>query len=154
MWPAKPIRLIVPFAPGVCPHVVSRLVAEPLTQALGQPIVADNRVGAAGIIGAEAPARSPADGYTLFMSVNSIMGINTSVYATLPCDQVKDFMLVMQVPRLPCVLITGNSQPSQSLKDLLVRAKTRPASIDYESLGVDSGPHLLMEMMNNMPACA
>lgn len=149
-WPEKPIRLIVPFAAGVSPDVVSRIIADPLGRALGQPVVIDNRAGAAGIIGAEAAARSPADGYTLFMTVNSIMGINPSVYAKLPYDPVKDFVPVTQVARVPYVLITGNNQPDKTLKDLLARAKARPASVDYGSLGIGSGPHLVMEMMNNL----
>jgi tripartite-type tricarboxylate transporter receptor subunit TctC len=149
-WPEKPIKLIVPFAAGVSPDVVSRIIAEPLGRALGQPVVIDNRAGAAGIIGAEAAKRSPGDGYTLFMTVNSIMGINPSVYAKLPYDPLKDFVPVTQVARVPYVLVTGTSQPDKSLKDLLVRAKAKPNSVEYGSLGVGSGPHLVMEMMNNM----
>lgn len=149
-WPDKPIKLIVPFAAGVSPDVVSRIIAEPLGRALGQPVIVDNRAGAAGIIGAEAAARSPADGYTLFMTVNSIMGINPSVYAKLPYDPLKDFVPVTQVARVPYVLITGNNQPDKSLKDLLARSKAKPGSVEYGSLGVGSGPHLVMEMMNNM----
>jgi tripartite-type tricarboxylate transporter receptor subunit TctC len=149
-WPDKPIKLIVPFAAGVSPDVVSRIIAEPLGRALGQPVVIDNRAGAAGIIGAEAAARSPGDGYTLFMTVNSIMGINPSVYAKLPYDPLKDFVPVTQVARVPYVLITGNNQPDKSLKDLLAHAKAKPGAVEYGSLGVGSGPHLVMEMMNNM----
>lgn len=149
-WPEKPIKLIVPFAAGVSPDVVSRILAEPLGRALGQPVVIDNRAGAAGIIGAEAAARSPGDGYTLFMSVNSIMGINPSVYTKLPYDPMKDFVPVTQVARVPYVLITGNDQPNKTLKALLTAAKANPGSVEYGSLGLGSGPHLVMEMMNNM----
>jgi tripartite-type tricarboxylate transporter receptor subunit TctC len=149
-WPDKPIRMVVPFAAGVSPDVVARMIAEPLGRALGQPVVIDNRAGAAGIIGAEVAARSPGDGYTLFMSVNSIMGINPSVYAKLPYDPVKDFMPVTQVARVPYVLITGTNQPNKTLKDLVAAAKAKPDSIEYGSLGVGSGPHLVMEMMNNL----
>jgi tripartite-type tricarboxylate transporter receptor subunit TctC len=149
-WPDKPIKLVVPFAAGVSPDVVSRIISEPLGRALGQPIVIDNRAGAAGIIGAEAAARSPADGYTLFMTVNSIMGINPAVYTKLPYDSLKDFVPVTLVARVPYVLVTGNNQPDKSLKDLLVRAKAKPNAVEYGSLGVGSGPHLVMEMMNNM----
>ncbi len=149
-WPEKPIKLIVPFAAGVSPDVVSRILAEPLGRALGQPVVIDNRAGAAGIIGAEAAARSPGDGYTLFMAVNSIMGINPSVYTKLPYDAIKDFVPVTQIARVPYVLITGNNQPYKTLKDMLAAAKAKPGSVEYGSLGVGSGPHLVMEMMNNM----
>lgn len=121
-WPEKPIKMVVPFAAGVSPDVVARMIAEPLGRALGQPVVIDNRAGAAGIIGAEVAARSAGDGYTLFMSVNSIMGINPSVYAKLPYDAVKDFMPVTQVAKVPYVLITGVNQPNKTLKDLVAAA--------------------------------
>jgi len=149
-WPNKPIKIIVPFAAGVSPDVVTRMISESLGRALGQPVIVDNRAGAAGIIGAEAAARSLPDGYTLFMTVNSIMGINPVVYAKLPYDPTKDFVPVTQVARVPYVLVTGPKQPWGSLKDLLAAARTKPGSIDYASLGVGSGPHLVMEMMNNM----
>jgi tripartite-type tricarboxylate transporter receptor subunit TctC len=149
-WPQKPIRIVVPFAAGVSPDVVTRIISEPLGRALGQPMVIDNRAGAAGIIGAEVAARSPADGYTLFMTVNSIMGINPNVYVKLPYDPLRDFAPVTQVALVPYVLVTGPNQPDKSLKDLLARAKAKPGSVDYGSLGVGSGPHVVMEMMNNM----
>jgi tripartite-type tricarboxylate transporter receptor subunit TctC len=149
-WPEKPIKLIVPFAAGVSPDVVSRIIADPLGRALGQPVVIDNRAGASGIIGAEAAAKSPGDGYTLFMAVNSIVGINPNVYTKLPYDTFRDFAPVTQVAQVPYVLITGPNQPDKSLKDLLARAKLKGGSVEYGSLGVGSGPHVVMEMMNNM----
>jgi tripartite-type tricarboxylate transporter receptor subunit TctC len=149
-WPNKPIKIIVPFAAGVSPDVVTRMVSDQLGRALGQPVIVDNRAGAAGIIGAEAAARSLPDGYTLFMTVNSIMGINPVVYAKLPYDPIKDFIPVTQVARVPYVLVAGPNQPWASLKDLLAAARAKPNAIDYASLGVGSGPHLVMEMMNNM----
>ena len=149
-WPQKPIHIVVPFAAGVSPDVVTRIISEPLGRALGQPVVIDNRAGAAGIIGAEVAAKSPADGYTLFMTVNSIMGINPNVYVKLPYDTFRDFAPVTQVALVPYVLITGPNQPDKSLKDLLARAKAKPESVDYGSLGVGSGPHVVMEMMCNM----
>ncbi|MEJ8847139.1 tripartite tricarboxylate transporter substrate binding protein [Variovorax rhizosphaerae] len=149
-WPDKPIKLVVPFAAGVSPDVVARIISEPLGRALGQPIVIDNRAGAAGIIGAEAAARSPGDGYTLFMTVNSIMAINPNVYTSLPYDTFRDFAPVTQIAFVPYVLVTGPNQPDKSLKDLLARARAKAESIEYGSLGVGSGPHVVMEMMNNM----
>lgn len=149
-WPDKPIKLVVPFAAGVSPDVVARIVSEPLGRALGQPLLVDNRAGAAGIIGAEVAAKSPGDGYTLFMTVNSIMGINPNVYTRLPYDTFRDFAPVTQVALVPYVLVTGPQQPDKSLKDLLARAKANPGAVEYGSLGVGSGPHVVMEMMNNM----
>lgn len=148
--PSKPVKIIVPFAPGISPDVVARLIAEPLGRALNQPVIIDNKPGASGIIGAVAAARSPADGLTLFMSVNSIMGINPTVYSTLAYDPFRDFTPVTQVALVPYVLVTGPSQPYKSLKELLQAAKARPKQIDYGSLGVGSGPHVVMEMMNHM----
>lgn len=149
-WPDRSIKIIVPFAAGVSPDVVTRIVSEPLSRALGQPVVIDNRAGAAGIIGAEIAAKSPGDGYTLFMTVNSIMGINPNVYTRLPYDTFRDFAPVTQVALVPYVLVTGPNQPDATLKDLIARAKAKPGSVDYGSLGIGSGPHVVMEMMNNM----
>ncbi|AGU50527.1 putative Bug-like extracytoplasmic solute binding receptor, TTT family [Variovorax paradoxus B4] len=149
-WPDRPIKVIVPFAAGVSPDVVTRIISEPLARALGQPVVIDNRAGAAGIIGAEIAAKSPGDGYTLFMTVNSIMGINPNVYTKLPYDTFRDFTPVTQVALVPYVLVTGPNQPDATLKDLIARAKAKPGSVDYGSLGIGSGPHVVMEMMNNM----
>lgn len=149
-WPSKPIRIVVPFAPGVSPDVVARIVADPLQQALGQPVIIDNRPGAAGIIGADAVAKSPPDGYTIFLTVNSIMGINPNVYSKLPYDTFRDFVPVTQVVLVPYVLVTAPSQPYASLKDLIAKAKASPGTIDYGSLGIGSGPHVVMEMMDNM----
>lgn len=148
--PSKPVKIIVPFAPGISPDVVARLIAEPLGRALKQPVIIDNKPGAAGIIGAVAAAKSPADGLTLFMTVNSIMGINPSVYSKLAYDPFRDFTPVTQVALVPYVLVTGPSQPYKSLKDLLDAAKEKPGKIDYGSLGVGSGPHVVMEMMSHM----
>ncbi len=149
-WPDKPIRVVVPFAAGVSPDVVARILSEPLSRALGQPVVIDNRAGAAGIIGADVASKSPADGYTLFMTVNSIMGINPNVYAKLPYDTFRDFAPVTQVALVPYVLITGPNQPFKTLQDLLAQARAKPGGVEYGSLGVGSGPHVVMEMMNNM----
>ena len=149
-WPSKPIRFVVPFAAGVSPDVVARIISDPLSRALGQPVVVDNRAGAAGIIGADIAAKSPPDGYTIFMAVNSIMGVNPNVYTKLPYDTFRDFTPITQVAIVPYVLITGPRQPYNSLTDLIDKAKAHPKSIEYGSLGVGSGPHVVMEMMNNM----
>ena len=149
-WPSKPIRFVVPFAAGVSPDVVARIISDPLSRALGQPVVVDNRAGAAGIIGADIAAKSPPDGYTIFMAVNSIMGVNPNVYTKLPYDTFHDFTPITQVAIVPYVLITGPRQPYNSLTDLIDKAKAHPKSIEYGSLGVGSGPHVVMEMMNNM----
>lgn len=149
-WPSKPIRFVVPFAAGVSPDVVARIISEPLSRALGQPVVVDNRAGAAGIIGADIASKSAPDGYTLFMTVNSIMGVNPNVYTKLPYDTFRDFTPVTQVAIVPYVLITGPKQPYNSLSELIDKAKAHPKAIEYGSLGVGSGPHVVMEMMNNM----
>ena len=126
------------------------MIGEPLSRALAQPVMIDNRPGAAGIIGADVAAHSPPDGYTLFFTVNSIMGINPNVYSKLPYDTFRDFIPVTQVALVPYVLVTGPSQPFSSLKEVLSQAKAKPGSVDFGSLGVGSGPHVVMEMLNNM----
>ena len=149
-WPTKPVHIIVPFISGTSSDIIARMLSAPLSEALGQPVLVENKVGAAGIIGAQAAARSPADGYTLFLSVHSIMAINPHIYKKLPYDPLKDFVAVTQVVRVPFVLVTAPTQRFNSLNDVLVEAKAKPGSVDFGSIGVGSGPHVAMAMLNNM----
>lgn len=122
-WPSKPITLIVPFAAGVSPDVVARLLADKMGQALGQPIIVDNRAGASGIIGAELAAKAPADGNTLFLPVESILGVLPHIYAKLRYDPFRDFVPVTQVAYGPFYLVTSPDQPFKTLAAMLEEAK-------------------------------
>lgn len=149
-WPSKPIRIIVPFAAGVSPDIVARIVGEPLSRALGQPIVIDNRAGASGMIGAELAAKSPADGYTIFLTVESIVGVLPHIYSKQSYNHFRDFTSLTKIVTVPYYLVTNPNRPYQTVKDLLEDAKKRPGAIDYGSLGIGSGGHVRMEMLNNM----
>ena len=148
-FPAKPLRFIVPFPAGTSPDVVARLLADRLTQSMGQAVIVENRAGAAGIIGAEAAAKSAPDGYTMFLSAVSVMGFNPHIYTKLPYDTLRDFIPVTEVAVVPHVLIVGPSVDARSMSELLSLAKSRPGRLDYASLGVGTGPHLMMEVFSS-----
>jgi tripartite-type tricarboxylate transporter receptor subunit TctC len=149
-WPSKPITLIVPFAAGVSPDVVGRILSDRLGQALGPPFVVDNRAGASGIIGAEAAAKAPADGYTLFLTVESIVGVLPHVYSKVRYQPFRDFVPVTQVAFGPYYLVTAPDQPFHTVADMLAYAKTKPDALTYGSLGVGSGAHMRMVMLGSM----
>lgn len=144
-YPEKPIRIIVPFAAGISPDVVARIVGDKLSQAWKQPVIVDNKPGAAGIIGAQAAAASPADGYTLFLAVTSVMAINPHVY-TKPKYGLDDFKPVAELLTVPYVLTASPNAPFSTLKQLVEYARQNPGKLDYASLGVGSQPHVVMEV--------
>ena len=109
-WPSKPIRIVIAQAPGSATDVISRVVGNQLSEALGQPIVIDARPGAGGVLGTEVAARSAPDGYTLFMANNSTHGSNPAVYAKLPYDEVNDFAPISFVASVPYVLVVDPSR--------------------------------------------
>jgi len=148
-WPNRPIRLIVPYAAGLSIDVAARILAEQVGRSLGQPMVVDNRPGAAGIIGTDAAAKSAPDGYTVMMSVTAAMSMNPNFYSKLPYDTFKDFAAVTQTSNLTFVLVTGANQPYRTIADLVAVAKAKPGSIDYGSLGVGSAQHVLMELLSS-----
>lgn len=149
-YPAKPVRLIVPYAAGISPDVVARLLADKLSQAWGRPVLVDNRPGASGIIGAEAAAKSPGDGYTLLMSVTAIMSMNPHLYAKLSYNPLTDFKPVTHVLNVPFVVTGAPSKPYPSMAELLDAARRQPGQIDYASLGAGSHSHVAMEWVLNL----
>ena len=134
-YPSKPIRLIIAQAPGSATDVISRVVGNRLSEALGQPIVVEARPGAGGAVGTEAAARSAPDGYTLFMANNSTHGSNPAVYPKLPYDAVNDFAPIAFVASVPYVLVVDPSLPVKSVKDLSALAKKSPGKLNYASAG-------------------
>jgi tripartite-type tricarboxylate transporter receptor subunit TctC len=149
-WPNKPIRILVPFAPGISPDIVARMVAEPMAQALGQSVIVENKAGAAGMIGAEAAARSAGDGYTIFMTVESLVGVLPHVHTKLPYDHFRDFSPVTQVVSVPYYLVAASHQAFRSIREVIAQAKSKPGAMDFGTLGVGSGAHVRMVMFNNM----
>ena len=149
-YPSKPVKVIVPFPAGSSPDVVARLLSQKLTERMGQPFVVDNRAGAAGLLAAEAVAKSPADGYTLFFLVNSVVAMNQFIYKKLPYDPVKDFAPVSLVSAVPYVLIANKDFSAQTLAALVETAKTQPGKINYASMGVGGAGHVIMELMTSL----
>ena len=145
-YPTRPIRLVVPFPAGGTTDILARSVAQKLTEAWGQPVVVDNRPGAAGNIGAELVAKSPADGYTLLMGTVGTHAINASLYAKMPYDHVKDFVPVILVAGVPNVLVVNPAVPANSVQELIVYAKANPGKLNFASSGSGTSIHLAGEL--------
>lgn len=149
-YPAKPIRFIVPFPPGGGNDTIARLVAQKLSAAAGAQVIVDNRPGAGGTIGAEAAARSPADGYTMFLAGVATHGINPNLRRKLPYDALRDFNAVSLIASAPLLVVVHPSLPAKSVKDLVALAKARPAQINYASNGAGGSSHLAVELFDMM----
>jgi len=149
-WPAKPVRLIVPFAPGGSTDITARILAQKLTDAWRQQVIVDNRSGAGGNIGAEAVARAAADGYTLLLATTGVMSINMFLYRTLSYDAARDLAPVTQIGSLPLILIVHPSLPARSVKELIATAKAKPGVLTYASSGVGGATHMTAELFRMM----
>lgn len=145
-YPDKPIRFIVPYPPGGGTDVIARIVQERFSALLGQPIVIENRGGAAGSIGTEAAAKSPPNGYTVLFTLSSHT-INPAVYPKLPFDTAKDFEPVGMVASLPQILVAGNQFSANTVAELIALAKAKPGSISFASVGNGSPGHLAGELL-------
>lgn len=145
-WPTKPITYVVPFTPGGSTDVIGRTLAQKLAEALGQPVIVDNKPGAAGAVGATFVAKSKADGYTLFGGTISTHAINASLYKTLPYDPVKDFEPVALVAMLPNVLIVNPNLGVNSVAELVALLKRDPSKRYFASSGAGTSTHLAGEM--------
>ncbi|MBX9813061.1 MAG: tripartite tricarboxylate transporter substrate binding protein [Burkholderiales bacterium] len=148
-YPVKPIRIIVPFAPGGGADIIARILAQKMTDSWGQQVVVDNRAGASGNIGNELVAKAAPDGYTLLMA-SSALAINPSVYKSVPYDAVRDFAPITRPALLPNILVVHPSLPVKTVKDLVVLAKSKPGQISYASAGAGTGTHLAGEMFKIM----
>ena len=144
-YPAKPVRVVVGFAPGGSTDVVARLLSRKLSESFGQQFFVENRSGASSNIASQAVARSPADGYTL-LYMTSTMIVNVSLYSKLPFDLAADFFPVAPVVEIPSVLAVHPSLPVKSVKELIALAKSRPGEIAYGSAGSGSATHLATEL--------
>ena len=143
-YPSKPIRLLVPFAPGGGNDIAARFVAQRLTEAFGQTAVVDNRAGAGSTIGTDIVAKSAPDGYTLLVVHNAI-AINQTLYAKLPYDTVRDFAQVAIIGATTNTLVVNPSVPARSTKEFIALAKAKPGTINYASTGAGGTAHLAME---------
>ena len=149
-YPAKPVRLVVPWPPGGGIDTVGRWMAQKLADPLGQQVVVDNRGGQSGVIGADHVAKSPADGYTIM--VHTITGhvINPAFYGKLPYDTERDFSSITLIASAPHIIVAHPSLPVKTLKELIALAKARPGQIDFASFGTGSTSHLSGELFNSM----
>src|SRR5262245_27759048 len=145
-YPAKPVRIIVPLAPGGLGDQLSRMVATRVGPATKQPVIVENRTGGGGIIGAEAAARAAPDGYTLFTGLHNTQSILPHLHARLPYDPVKDFNPVIMMGMAPNVLVVHPSLPAKSVKELVALARTRRGDLTYASQGVGSSGHIAAEL--------
>jgi tripartite-type tricarboxylate transporter receptor subunit TctC len=145
-WPNRSIRLVAQFPPGGLVDTVARLMAPQMAAALGQSVVVENRPGAGGIIGTDAVAKAPADGYTLLVSHASVHVFSTATRPTLPFDPINDFTHMVQLVEAPNIILVRANSPFQTLEQLLVAARTRP--VRFGSSGIGSAPHLLGAMLS------
>ena len=144
-YPVKPVRIIVPFSPGGATDIVTRLVAQRLTEAWGQQIVVDNRAGAGGNIGGELAAKAPSDGYTLFMTSGSIVTANQHIYRRMPFNPERDLIAITNVASGPQAVVVHPSLPAKSIRELIALARARPGAITLGSAGFGTQTHLAAE---------
>jgi tripartite-type tricarboxylate transporter receptor subunit TctC len=148
-WPAKPIRVVVNFPPGGAADQLARAVGVPLQEALGQPVVVENRAGANGNIGGEVVAKSPADGYTLLMSSGGMVSVNPHIYPKMAFDPAKDLVPVASAARVLVYLVAKPALPADNIQDFIKYVKANPGRLSYGSPGSGSSPHLAGEMLKS-----
>ena len=141
-YPSKPIRIVVPFAPGGTSDILARAIGPKITETWSQPVVVENKAGANGAVGAEFVVRSAPDGYTMLLSDVGALAINPSVYPNMPFDPVKDFAPVIMVSYSPHVLAVHPSVPANNVKELVAYAKANPGKLNFANSGTGGAPHL------------
>jgi len=149
-YPSKPIRIICPFPPGGAVDIASRAIADALTKTMGQSVIVENRAGAGGNLGGEIAAKSPPDGYTLFMTTSGIQAINPALYAKMNYDPNKDFVPVVALVSLDNVLVVHPSVKVTSVKELIDLAKAQPGMISGASSGSGTSIHMSLEMFKHL----
>ncbi|HEX9684571.1 MAG TPA: tripartite tricarboxylate transporter substrate binding protein [Burkholderiales bacterium] len=149
-WPEKPIRIIVPFAPGGSADILARTISNKLHPALGQPVVVENRPGAAGNIGSEIVAKSRPDGYTLLVGLMNTHVVNPALYKNLPFDGVEDFTPVAMLAAVISTMAIHPSVPAKNVKEFIAVAKSRPGDIAYATAGTGSSTHLNAAVFEKM----
>lgn len=149
-YPNRPLRLVVPFAPGGGADIVARAVAAPLAKRLGQPVVVDNKPGGGATLGADIVAKAPADGYTLLYTTPGPQMANPWLMPKLPYDPQKDLVPVSEVAIVPNVLVVHKDLPVHNVKELIAYAKAHPGQVNYASAGVGASSHLAGELFKQM----
>jgi tripartite-type tricarboxylate transporter receptor subunit TctC len=149
-YPNKPIRIVVPFAPGGATDLIARAVGQKLTDSMGQPVVVENRTGASGMIGADLVAKASPDGYTLLMASTAEIAINPSLYPKMTYDPAKDLTPVTLAGITPLILVVNPNTPAKSVQDLVGQAKSKPGSVAFASAGNGSVQHLSGELLKTI----
>ena len=149
-YPAKPIKLVIPYAPGGSTDQIGRLVAKELAERLGQPLVVENRLGAGGTIGQEFVAKAPADGYTLLFSAAGPLSVTPHIYPNLSYDPIKAFEPITLVATQPLLLVVKPSLQAHSVAELITQAKSQPGKLSYASFGNGSAAHLAGEYFKSL----
>jgi tripartite-type tricarboxylate transporter receptor subunit TctC len=150
IFPLKPVRLIVTYPAGGSADTLARFLGQQLSETWSQQLVVDNRPGANGIVGTDAAAKAPPDGYTLYLATDGPISINPSLYANLPYDWRRDFAPVTLLAVLNQVLVVPASLPVQNVPELIALAKQRPGQLNYASIGIGSSPHLGAELFKSL----
>jgi tripartite-type tricarboxylate transporter receptor subunit TctC len=148
-WPTRPVTLVVPFPPGGGTDTGARIIAEQLSRKWGQPVLVDNKGGAAGQIGADIVAKARPDGYTILMGNIGTQAINPSLYPKMPYDPDKAFAPITLVAELPLAMMVNPNVPAKSVKEFVALAKSQPGKLSYSSSGAGGGPHLAAEMFKD-----
>ena len=149
-YPAKAVRIVVPFAAGGSTDLLARNVAQRLNETWKQPVVVDNRAGGGGIVGSEHVVKSPADGYTLLLGTVTTHAVAATLYSKLPYDIQRDFVAITEIATIPQLLSVHPSIPARSLKDLVALAHARPGQLNYGTAGNGSASHMAMELLQSM----
>jgi tripartite-type tricarboxylate transporter receptor subunit TctC len=149
-WPVKPIKIMVGYAPGGSTDVTARIIAQALSERLGQPVIIENRPGAAGNIAADATAKADPDGYTLTLATSSTMAANPSLYKSLPFDTQADFAPIALTAFIPNLMVVNPSVPAKNLAEFIAYAKANPGQLNFGSAGNGSSQHLSGELFNSL----
>ncbi len=149
-YPARPIRLIVPYPPGGGMDIVGRILAQKLSESMGQPIVVDNRGGANAIIGTDLAAKAAPDGYTMLLALPASLAVNPVLYRNVPYDPARDFTPVIQLNVIALLLGTHPLVPAKNVAELLQLAKAKPGQLSYSSSGTGGSSHLAIELLKSM----
>ena len=148
-YPARPVRVVIPYPPGSTPDIVGRTLSDRLQKSLGQPFVAENRTGAGGNIGTDLVAKSTPDGYTLLIAINGPLAVNKHLYKDLPFDPDRDLQPISLLASAPQMLVVRPAVPAASFGEFLMYAKRNPGKLSYASVGGGSASHLTMELLKN-----
>ena len=149
-YPARPIRMVVPYAPGGASDFFARILAERFTAAWGQQVIVDNRAGAGGNIGSDIVAKANPDGYTMLLGTSGSNAVNPSLYTKMPYEAKRDLALIAMIASTANILVVRTAHPAKSVQDLIRMAKTNPGKVTYGSSGVGSVLHLSGELLNTV----